>query len=84
MESNEQFALEYRDLIDVLTPDDGSGWTAAKNYTRDTDFVNSRVWTEENVMFSAAGMDQVQLRFRCMADQNNDKIFIDDVTFVGM
>jgi hypothetical protein len=73
MEHGEDYFLEYHA---------GNGWQVAGNWVKGTDFSNGE-WHEESVVIDASSMTSVKLRFRCSASENNDRIFIDDVTFEG-
>ena len=84
MEATDEFFLEYRDLANVPPEgDDGSGWTIAKTYTANS-IEDPSSWSEqENVYLTASGMDRVQIRFRT-ALRRRQRLFIDDVSFIGL
>ena len=75
MENGEDFLLEF-------STDGGTSWTIAKSWARSTDFENNS-WYEVSHDIDASAIDSVRIRFRCDASQNNDRIYIDDVTFRG-
>jgi hypothetical protein len=88
METGKTFALDFNN---------GNGWEVAQEWASDTDFENSAwnigkvtfnfengIWNVGGVQFAnAANKSSFQFRFRCDADKNNDRIFIDNVTFQG-
>jgi hypothetical protein len=89
VETGKRFALDFND---------GNGWQVAREWARGTDFFKNNIWSEGKVLFNfengywnvggvpfvkAAFKSSFQFRFRCDADKNNDRIFIDNVTFQG-
>jgi hypothetical protein len=74
MESTEDFLLEFRG-------DDSSSWTTAGTWRSGGDFLNG---SRYNVAQEFDLTDShIQLRFRCDATSNKDKIYIDDVVISG-
>jgi hypothetical protein len=89
METGERFVLEFND---------GNGWEVAREWAKDTDFFKNKIWNSGKVTFNfengywnvgeakfvnSAFKSSFQFRFRCDADENIDKIFIDNVSFQG-
>jgi hypothetical protein len=78
MERNEDFWLQVND-------NQGSGWVTVAEWKRGTDFNNNRFY-EEEVEFGPGAFTlsaNLQLRFRCDATGNYDKVYIDDVKISG-
>jgi len=70
MEGSEDFFLEINE---------GSGWTVIGQWVNGVDFTNN---TPENPTVTAniSGSSSAQLRIRCDASGNGDRIYIDEVT----
>jgi hypothetical protein len=78
MERKEDFRFQVND-------NQGSGWVTVEKWKRGTDFKNNQFY-EEEVEFGPGAFTlsaNFQLRFRCGASSNNDRVYIDDVKISG-
>ena len=73
MENGEDFGLQYNS---------GSGWVTIGQYVSGTDFNNNSFY-EVNETISSDLANGAQIRLICDASQNNDQIWIDEVTITG-
>jgi hypothetical protein len=88
-EMGENFFVEF---------DDGNGWEIAHDFRFGREFNENDVWVAGQVTFdfergswkvdevqfpSAVSRSNFRFRFRCDAEQNRDRIFIDNVNFEG-
>ena len=75
METGEDFWLQYNN---------GSGWTTAAAWASGTHFTNNSFWTTTVSIAAANLSSNTQIRFRCDASSNADRVYIDLVTISGL
>lgn len=76
METNENFFVELWD---------GTQWNVIANYVAGTDFTNNNFYNPTIVVDSGSVnfASNAQLRFRCDASGNNDRVYIDEIVVSG-
>ncbi len=77
--SQEDFLLEY-------SPDGGLTWFLVKAWIPGYDIENDRMYHEEIILNSGEWQftDSARIRFRLDASGNGDRVFIDDIAFLGL
>jgi hypothetical protein len=78
MENGEDFLLEY-------SSNGGSTWQTVRSWIAGTHFVNG-TFHEATVLIvpgTFAFSNNVKLRFRCDASDNNDDVYLDEIEFAG-
>lgn len=87
MENNEDFFLEFYD---------GSSWAVVGSWARGSEFGNHKLYSQSvhilndgsfpNCAEPQCGPDEsgAKLRFRCDASGNGDRVYIDNVRFIGV
>jgi len=78
-ESNEDWYIEF-------SSDNGSNWTTIAQYVVDNDFTEDVCYNESVTILASSQTFNTQnkIRFRCDAGQNNDKLYLDDITVSGI
>jgi hypothetical protein len=80
LKDDEDFFLEY-------SSDGGEKWVVVKHYVVDQDFTSDQ-FTQSQVVFSQQGTfpftAKGKIRFRCDANDNEDRVYIDEVRFEGL
>lgn len=80
METHEDFVLEY-------SSNGGSTWDIVKTWTSGSDFENGAYYQGIAVITEPPfdlQTTEARIRLRCDASNNNDRVYIDEVTFKGL
>ncbi len=74
-ETGEDFQVKYNN---------GSGWVTIGSYIRGTNFNNNTFYTTTVVVPNFAPTSNASFRIQCDASDNNDQVFIDQVTITKL
>ena len=73
---------EDEDFWLQISTDGGASFTTVEEWNKGDEFLNFDRH-EESVTIPGPFTSTTQVRFRCDADKNNDKVYIDDVVLTG-
>lgn len=74
--------MDKGERFEMQVSRDGNTFTLVKYWVRGKLFSNQKVYTSV-VQVSKKGASAMKVRFTCDANENNDKVFIDDIKFEG-
>jgi len=77
LESTDAFAVES------LLPN--QSWTTLRRYQRTGGvYIPNKKYFHDSILIDTSQMSSITFRFRCYADQDSDRIYIDDVVIKGL